>query len=128
MTLTGKRTTVPEIAMSFSDKRFPYGPFVSHHVPLRYLQEYYALHQMEDFLVLNTTVEDLTRISDVTGHDRWQLTLRKYNLEESVDEWWQEAFDAVTIANGQHSVPYVRVVFRHDGSPLTRSGSSSEGA
>ena len=114
--------------MSFSDKRFPYGPFVSHHVPLRYLQEYYSLHRMEDLLVLNTTVEDLTRISDVTGHGRWQLALRKYNLEEGVDEWWQEVFDAVVIANGQHSVPYVRVLYRLDGSSLTRLGSSSEGA
>ena len=114
--------------MSFSDKRFPYGPFVPHHVPLNYLQDYYSLHQMEDLLVPNTTVEDLSRIYDGTGQDRWQLTLRKYNLEEGVDEWRQEVFDAVVIANGQHSVPYVRVLYRLDGSSLTILGSSSEGA
>ena len=83
---------------------------------------------MEDSLVLNTTVEDLSRISDGTGQDRWQLTLRKCNLEDDVEEWWQKIFDAVVIANGQHSVPYVRVLYRRDGSSLTRLGSSSEGA
>ncbi|KAJ4022838.1 hypothetical protein NW752_003292 [Fusarium irregulare] len=100
-------TTVPEIAMSFSDKRFPYGPFVPHHVPLDYLQDYYSLHQIEHLLVLNTTVEDVSRISDGTGQDRWQLTLRQYNHAEGLDEWRQEIFDAVIIANGQHSIPYV---------------------
>jgi len=105
--LTQPRTTVPEIAMSFSDKRFPYGPFVSHETPREYLQNYYLLHGMEDLLVLNTTVEDLSKISTESGRDRWRLTLRKHNMDRDVDEWWQEAFDAVIIANGQFSVPYV---------------------
>ncbi|KAH7208221.1 hypothetical protein BKA60DRAFT_684373 [Fusarium oxysporum] len=100
-------TTVPEIAMSFSDKRFPYGPFVSHETPREYLQNYYLLHGMEDLLVLNTTVEDLSKISTESGRDRWRLILRKHNMDQDVDEWWQEVFDAVIIANGQFSVPYV---------------------
>lgn len=105
--LTQPRTTVPEIAMSFSDKRFPYGPFVSHETPREYLQNYYLLHGMEDLLVLNTTVEDLSKISTESGRYRWRLTLRKHNMDQDVDEWWQEVFDAVIIANGQFSVPYV---------------------
>ena len=128
MSLTRKRTTVPEIAMSFSDERFPYGPFVPHHVPLDYLQDYYSVHQMEHLLVLNTTVEDLSRISDGTGQDRWQLTLRKYNHAEGLDEWRQEIFDAVIIANGQHSIPYVCVPCRYDSLSLTKLGTSGEGA
>ncbi|KAL5615812.1 hypothetical protein FOBRF1_004560 [Fusarium oxysporum] len=100
-------TTVPEIAMSFSDKRFPEGPFVPHDIPRMYLQDYYLLHKMEDFLVLNTTVEDLSKIATGDGRDRWRLTLRMHHMEQDVDEWWQEVFDAVIIANGQFSVPYV---------------------
>ncbi|CAF3435022.1 unnamed protein product [Fusarium graminearum] len=100
-------TTVPGIAMGFSDKRFPEGPFVSHDIPRMYLQNYYTLHNMEDVLVLNTTVEDLSKIATGGGRSCWRLTLRKHNVEQDVDEWWQEVFDAVIIANGQFSVPYV---------------------
>ena len=83
---------------------------------------------MEHLLVLNTTVEDLSRISDGTGQDRWQLTLRKYNHAEGLDEWRQEIFDAVIIANGQHSIPYVCVPCRYDSLSLTKLGTSGEGA
>lgn len=93
--------------MGFSDKRFPEGPFVSHDIPRMYLQNYYTLHNMEDVLVLNTTVEDLSKIATGGGRSCWRLTLRKHNVEQDVDEWWQEVFDAVIIANGQFSVPYV---------------------
>ncbi|KIL87923.1 hypothetical protein FAVG1_08804 [Fusarium avenaceum] len=100
-------TSVPEIAMSFSDKRFGQGPFVPHSAPRKYLQDYYSLHQMEDLLVLDTTVEDLSKVSSGDGQYRWRLTLRKYDTVRDVDEWWQEVFDAVVIANGQFSVPYI---------------------
>ncbi|KAM0209490.1 hypothetical protein ACHAQD_011161 [Fusarium lateritium] len=93
--------------MSFSDKRFGQGPFVPHSVPRKYLQDYYTLHQMEHLLVLNTTVEDLSKFASEDGHDRWRLTLRKYDAVRGVDEWRQEVFDAVIIANGQFSIPYI---------------------
>lgn len=64
---------------------------------------------MEDLLVLNTTVEDLSNVSSDNGQYRWILTLRKYDAVRDVDEWWQEVFDAVVIANGQFSVPYVSI-------------------
>lgn len=95
--------------MSFSDKRFGQGPFVPHSVPRKYLQDYYSFHQMEDLLVLDTTVEDLSKVSSDDGQYRWRLTLRKYDAVRDVDEWWQEVFDAVVIVNGQFSVPYVSI-------------------
>ena|SRR5690242_4776319 len=88
--------------MSLSDERFAYGPFAPHWVPRQYIQNYFASHHTDRFLVLNTTVEDVTR------HDEgWRLTLRRYDAVEKVDIWWTEHFDALIIANGHYSVPYV---------------------
>lgn len=104
------RTNVPEIAMSLSDKRFPYGPFVPHWVPKQYIQDYFARHQVDSNVVLNTTVEDVSwTVGDRNKgvKDRWILTLRRYIAATQVDFWWEEAFDAVILANGHYSVPYV---------------------
>jgi cation diffusion facilitator CzcD-associated flavoprotein CzcO len=102
--LTIRRTNVPDIAMCFSDSRFPYGPFPPHWVPRHYLENYFSLHRADKLLVLNTTVEDVSRIS---GTRRWMLTLRRRDSVRHVDEWWKEEFDAVILANGHYSVPYV---------------------
>lgn len=88
--------------MSLSDKRFAYGPFAPHWVPRQYIQNYFASHHLDRFLVLNTTVEDVTE-----DHDGWKLTLRRYDPVPKVDIWWTERFDALVIANGHYSVPYV---------------------
>lgn len=89
--------------MCFSDQRFSYGPFPPHHVPRLYLEHYVAVHKLDQHLVLSTTVEDVTALPG----DRWQLTLRRHNVLQRVDEWWTETFDALIIANGHYSVPYI---------------------
>ena len=88
--------------MSLSDKRFAYGPFAPHWVPKQYIQDYFASHHTDRFLVLNTTVEDVTRHRDI-----WKLTLRRHDPVQRVDIWWEEHFDALVIADGHYSVPYV---------------------
>ncbi|KAH6639926.1 hypothetical protein BKA67DRAFT_640032 [Truncatella angustata] len=102
-------TNVPDIAMSFSDERFAYGPFAPHYVPRQYVERYFATHDADKFLVLNTTVEDVTRLPSTSDEesDQWKLTLRKYDPARHVDIWWEETFDAVILANGHYSVPYV---------------------
>ena len=95
---------MPAIAMSLSDRPFAYGPFVPHWIPKQYLAEYFSFHGLDDNLVLNTTVEDLTHLPKTEG---WQLTLRKHDPVRDVDEWWRETFDAVIVANGHYSVPFV---------------------
>jgi len=102
-------TNVPHIAMCFSDNPFPYGPFVPHHVPRQYVASYFSLHETDSFLELNTTVEDLSRItsSSSKSKEQWNLTLRKYEPARQVDLWWEETFDAVILANGHYSVPFV---------------------
>ncbi|KAH8881341.1 putative dimethylaniline monooxygenase [Thozetella sp. PMI_491] len=97
-------TNVPAIAMSLSDRPFAYGPFVPHWIPRQYLADYFSIHGQDRNLVLNTTVEDVTHIPKVEG---WRLTLRKHDPARKVDEWWQEEFDAVVIAHGHYSVPYI---------------------
>jgi cation diffusion facilitator CzcD-associated flavoprotein CzcO len=96
--------------MCFSDSPFPYGPFVPHHIPRQYIENYFSIHQVDEFLELNTTLEDLVRVPSLQagGADRWKLALRKYDAVRHVDIWWEELFDAVVLANGHYSVPYVR--------------------
>lgn len=92
--------------MSFSDRPFAYGPFVPHWVPRQYIETFFSTHGTDTFLQLGTTVEDVSRLQDDEG---WQVTLRKHDAFRNVDEWWTETFDAVVIANGHYSVPYVRL-------------------
>ncbi|KAF2170492.1 hypothetical protein M409DRAFT_64211 [Zasmidium cellare ATCC 36951] len=99
----GLLTNVPDVAMCFTDFPFPYGPFVGSHVPKQYIQSYFSLHQTDSLVSYNTTVEDLSRLP---GH-RWKLALRKHDAARNVDEWWEEEFDAVILANGHYGVPYI---------------------
>ncbi|KFY99284.1 hypothetical protein V498_00867 [Pseudogymnoascus sp. VKM F-4517 (FW-2822)] len=101
-------TNVPSIAMSFSDLAFAYGPFAPHHIPRQYIESYFSFHKTDSIISLNTTVEDLSVIKALNGtKERWKLTLRKYDAVRHVDEWWEEKFDSVVLANGHYSVPFV---------------------
>ncbi|KGQ05819.1 Thiol-specific monooxygenase [Beauveria bassiana D1-5] len=102
-------TNVPNIAMTFSDALLPYGPFAPHYIARQYVENYFALHQTDTLLQTNTTVEDLARspLSRHNGQGEWKLTLRKYDAARQVDEWWQEFYDAVVLANGHYAVPYL---------------------
>jgi cation diffusion facilitator CzcD-associated flavoprotein CzcO len=103
------RTNVPDIAMSFSDERFAYGPFAPHYIPRQYIENYFANHKTDSLLVLNTTVEDISKLPPSTqgAAERWNLTLRKFDPSRHIDLWWEETFDAVILANGHYSVPFV---------------------
>src|ERR1700761_6714685 len=99
--------------MSLPDLPFAYGPFVPHWVPKQYIENDFSAHRTDKFLVLNTTVEDVSRIGNSSsGQDRWSLTLRRYDLVGHADEWWTEEFDAVIFANRYYSVPYVSALIR----------------
>ncbi|KAH7141103.1 hypothetical protein EDB81DRAFT_692746 [Dactylonectria macrodidyma] len=102
-------TNVPGVAMSFSDSPFPYGPFVPHHIPRQYIENYFSIQQTDNLLVLNTTVEDVSQLpsSSSGGLKRWKLTLRKYDPSRRADVWWEEEFDALILANGHYSVPWI---------------------
>ncbi|KAF2771661.1 FAD/NAD(P)-binding domain-containing protein [Teratosphaeria nubilosa] len=99
-------TNVPDIAMSFSDNPFPYGPFVPHWVPKQCIQSYFSHCRTDSCLQLNTTVEDLTKLPG----ERWALTLRRHDPTINQDLWRREDFDAVVLANGHYTVPFIPAV------------------
>ncbi|KAM0713485.1 hypothetical protein Q7P37_010447 [Cladosporium fusiforme] len=105
-------TNVPSIAMAFSDHPFPYGPFVPHWVPKQYIQSYLSIQGIDELVSFNTTVEDVTRIprSGPSTLPRWSLTLRRHDPIRNVDEWWRDEFDALIIATGHYSVPFIPAV------------------
>jgi hypothetical protein len=78
-------------------------------VPKQYIETYFSLQGTDNILSLNTTVEDVTRvpIEKLSRHSAWRLTLRRHDPIQKVDRWWQEDFDALIIANGHYSVPYI---------------------
>lgn len=79
-----------------------------HEIPKQYVESYFSHHKTDSLLSLNTTVEDVSVIKgSKKGHERWRLTLRKYDGVRSVDVWWQDEFDAVVLANGHYGVPFV---------------------
>ncbi|KAJ6781221.1 hypothetical protein PWT90_08753 [Aphanocladium album] len=102
-------TNIPNLIMTFSDSLLPYGPFAPHYVARQYVENYFALHKTDVLLRTNTTVEDLARspVTKHSGQGEWKLTLRKYDALRHVDDWWEEFYDAVILANGHYAVPYV---------------------
>jgi cation diffusion facilitator CzcD-associated flavoprotein CzcO len=94
--------------MSFSDVPFAYGPFVPHYIPRQYIESYISTHEIDNLFSFNTTVEDVSKLPDSKiGYEKWKLTLRRHDDVLDVDEWWEEEFDAVILANGHYAVPFV---------------------
>lgn len=81
-------------------------------MPKQYIQSYLSIHGIDNLLSFNTTVEDVTRIppSKSSTLPRWSLTLRRHDPIRNVDEWWQDEFDALIIATGHYSVPFIPAV------------------
>lgn len=75
-------------------------PFRSHQVIRQYVEDQINRKGYKDFVEYNTTVE----LAVKQGED-WRLVLRKSG--EKLDYWWEERFDAVVVANGHLSVPYL---------------------
>lgn len=96
--------------MAYSDSPFAYGPFAPHYVPFQYISNYFSAHKTDSILEVNTTLEDLSRVvSSVDGEQEgWTLTLRKHDPIQKADTWWEERYDAVILANGHYTVPFVR--------------------
>ncbi|KAM0324805.1 hypothetical protein ACHAQA_007771 [Verticillium albo-atrum] len=122
-------TNVDAIPMSFSQEPIPsdrsphsialHGedtPFRHWTVIRRYLQSLLERDGYEDLVSYSTTVERVEKV----GHE-WKVTLRKDGAEK--DYWWVEWFDAVVVASGHYSVPYIPAIPGLDTFEKTRPGS-----
>lgn len=96
---------IPEERSELSIQRHgPDTPFRSHKVIQKWIQGLLERKGYEDFVEYNTTVEKAEKLGK-TGS--WRLTLRRAGPSQKRDYWWTEDFDAVVVANGHFTVPYV---------------------
>ncbi|KZM21246.1 uncharacterized protein EKO05_0011514 [Ascochyta rabiei] len=98
--------SIPKINSALSVRRFGHAnPTRPWKVVADYLEDIFAKHLHR--VTFNTTVE---RISKNTETGKWDITLRRSDVHfkgESHDYWWTESFDAVVVATGHYSVPYI---------------------
>ncbi|KAK9774327.1 hypothetical protein SCAR479_08932 [Seiridium cardinale] len=122
-------TNVDDVAMSFSQEPIPdvrsewsksmHGPDTPfrHWTVIRdYLQSLVERNGYGDLVSYNTTVERAEKVGD-----EWKVTLRREG--EPKDEWWEERFDAVVVASGHYSVPYIPRIEGLEEFARTRPGS-----
>lgn len=109
-------TNIDHIPMQFSQEPIPaetsahsvdlYGPktpFRHWDVMRRYIKGLVERRGYEDLISYNTTVERAEKVKS-----EWKVTLRKEGRER--DYWWTESFDAVVVASGHYSVPYIPAI------------------
>ncbi|KAJ5787869.1 hypothetical protein N7457_002859 [Penicillium paradoxum] len=97
-------TPFPDRNSASSSRNFgrsnPTRPF---RVVKKYLED--VFQDYLQFASFNTTVERLEKRGQ-----KWNLTLRQFGHSdgtESKDYWWEERYDAVIVASGHYSVPFV---------------------
>lgn len=75
-------------------------PFRPYQTIQRYVRSLVDRKGYQDLVSYNTTVELATKVDG-----EWEVVLRRSG--EETDYWWKEYFDAVVVANGHYTVPYV---------------------
>lgn len=75
-------------------------PFRHWKLMRQYIESLVHRRGYQDFVAYNTTVERAEKVGN-----EWKVTLRRPG--ETTDYWWVEWFDAVVVASGHYSVPYV---------------------
>ncbi|KAK6465439.1 hypothetical protein DFJ63DRAFT_301530 [Scheffersomyces coipomensis] len=101
--------------MEFTEEVFPEGPTeksiakYGETSPFRHygkvkdwIQDLYKRKGYDDHIEFKTSVE-LAQKDEKTG--KWVLTLRKFGVKK--DYVWHEEFDALLVASGKYTVPYV---------------------
>jgi cation diffusion facilitator CzcD-associated flavoprotein CzcO len=97
-------TNIPKELMAFSDKPFPEDEplFPTHGAVLRYLEDY--ADEVKTLIRFNTAVRDIHPVRDeATRQEQWDLIA--HDLETS--ETLYIRYDAIVVANGHYTVPYV---------------------
>ncbi|OAP64564.1 hypothetical protein AYL99_00536 [Fonsecaea erecta] len=100
-------TNIPKQLMAFSDQPFPEEEplFPSHEAVLRYLENY--ADDIRGLIQFNTAVKDVRLVHDQdSGREEWDLTAQNLVSKEVV----RRMYDAVVVANGHYTVPYVPAI------------------
>lgn len=82
----------------------PDTPFRHHTVIRQYVEDLLNRNGYQDLVEYNTTVERAVK-NPKTG--KWELVLRRAGKPGGYDYWWSETFDALVVASGHFSVPYI---------------------
>ncbi|KAK7523008.1 uncharacterized protein IWZ02DRAFT_260202 [Phyllosticta citriasiana] len=115
-------TNVDAVPMEFTQEPFPtqlsewaktvYGedaPWRHWTIVLDYVRSLVERNGYQDLISYNTTLEKAEKVAREGGDgEEWKLTLRKDG--EKTDYWWEERFDAMVVASGHYSVPYIPFV------------------
>ena len=109
-------TNIETVPMEFSQEPMPeertqrsialHGektPFRHWTVMRRYIKGLVDRRGYQDLVSYSTTVERVEKVGA-----EWKVTLRKEGRER--DYWWVEWFDAVVVASGHYSVPYIPAI------------------
>lgn len=97
-------TNIPKQLMAYSDQPFPEDAplFPRHQTVLEYLEDYAKdVHHLIHF---NTQVQDVRLDESASqNHETWQVRTKKIDSKET----GAGVYDAVVVANGHYTVPYV---------------------
>ncbi|KAH8602710.1 flavin dependent monooxygenase-like protein [Bisporella sp. PMI_857] len=110
-------TNIDAHAMSFSQEPFPEerstlnilrhgedSPFRHWKVVEGYIESLLDRKQYHKLVTYNTTAELVHKDKET---NKWVVTLRQPNVESGLDKWWTESFDAVVVASGHYTVPFI---------------------
>lgn len=118
----GLETNVDAGVMSYSQEPIPtirsqwsierHGaktPFRHHSVIREYVEDLFTKKGHHGLVQYNTTVE---RAVKEASSQKWVLTIRRREVYDGSlsDYWWTELFDAVVVASGHYSVPYIPAI------------------
>ncbi|PYH98267.1 FAD/NAD(P)-binding domain-containing protein [Aspergillus ellipticus CBS 707.79] len=82
-------------------------PFRHHTVIRQYIEDLLNRNGYQNLVEYNTTVERAVKDPQTK---KWVLTLRRAGQPDGRDYWWSETFDALVVASGHYSVPYVPAI------------------
>lgn len=86
-----------------TDYKNYFGPYTA---VQNYLEDYFKSGRADD-IQLGVTVEDVAK-DEATG--KWRLVLRRPVVGrkgEALNQWWEEKFDGVVVANGRYYIPNI---------------------
>lgn len=100
-------TNIPKQLMRYSDTPFPehYPLFPSHQEVLEYLERY--ADEVRSLIKFNTQVKDVrlvnTDVDEQAAQGKWRVIYKQANSKDPQTAY----YDAVIVANGHYTVPYV---------------------